>query len=338
MPPGYYFGNMDVNIPSPVPARGLNSKNFFEDSSASVGTLYRHCKTKDLPRIGSTIRLGTLAEFRTNENAAVRDKDEGLFRVSLTFASDTNVDCDKLKRLTLGTAPEVAGFHDSNLTTQVFAGNFTTAAIHCTDDDLFIGQSAMNVDANVPQQKFISLRGTINIMAESADAYLLCFSRSNRPKSVIMDSAYDAMWTLPAGNISQFANKMVVLLAEVLKQGGCLSDKTIGPLNAPGIAAPPVGDGFFPAVEVSIAAVQYRDKEMLLSRDLTEDLISEVHERIDNSPIIKPRAFEHEDEVRMIFRPVMIEKATGNCYLFPNYLNPQFILADRLMELVEVPH
>ena len=329
----YSFRNMNIELPQPIPLLASNNA-VTENNPLELGTLYKHCKTMFLPRTGSTIRLGTIAEYRKNENRAVQDKDEGLFRVSLKFIEGTNVKVSKLKRLTLNTISLPSGYHDSNIATAVLPGSETTTSVYCITHDVFSNEPNTNRNPSNGPQDFINLKGTIDLMSEGADAHILSFSRSSQPNSVILDPEYDAVWSLSEPHTKSFADAIAAKLIELYWEKKVFNSETIGPFPAPGIAVPPMSDGFFFTVLWRRDVVTYRNKEIEVHEGFTDELISDVHECINQSAQIKPSIFAQEQEVRFIFRPAMIEKSTGYCFLFPHYLNEQFIPVESLLKFI----
>ena len=70
--------------------------------------------------------------------------------------------------------------------------------------------------------------------------------------------------------------------------------------------------------------------------DISEEIIKDVHGCVDKSASIKPESFSHEQEIRLIFRPTVIDRRNGQRFLFPNYLKPVFVPFDPLLSFVDV--
>lgn len=311
--PSFFANNATIAIAPPygLPRSGKGSDAGFE----KFGTLYKHCKGIHLPQAGAAIRLGTISEYRRIENDAVRDKHEGTFRISLNFPRQTRVGIINLRRATLDTSPLGAGTHDNNLRVVTFNGDYTTGCVYSTD----------SVTIEKRTEEDIYLSGTVNIFAEGADAYVLCLSRSNTPGSVIRDPEYNAIWSIRPGCVLGFVRDLSAHLHTFLSEGDYFSGETIGPFHAPGFSPPPQSEYLGFGISSEIWQIIYRDRTIEVKTDITEEIIRDIHQSLDNSAIIKPLSFSHEEEVRVLFRPVLVDKRDGKRYLFPNYLKPALV-------------
>lgn len=298
------------------------SDSIFE----GFGILYKHCKDEHLPGKHSTIRFGTLSEYRRNENIAVRDKDEGMFRITLNFPNRTRVRRSSLREATFDTSPLFAGVHQSNLRVRAFDGYLTTGTVYSTDD----------VQIESQTEDSIVMSGLINIYAEGTDAYVLCFSQNHELGKVIKDDSYNSRWNVRQGRVMEFAGRAARLIREkLLSDKRYISHRTIGPLRSSVLAQPPKNSYMVANVSAEIWQVLYREKEMIVRADFTDDIISDIHECINRSAFIKPLEFEHEREIRIIFRPCVIDSRDGTRYLLPNYLEPMLISFAPFLDLVE---
>lgn len=306
-----------------LPRVGNASKSAFE----KFGTLYKHCKAVHLPQPGQLMRLGTLSEYRRIENNAVRDEHEGTFRVSLAFPDRTPVAIDMIRRATLDTSPLGAGSSINNLRTNVFYGWNTIGSVYSTD----------NVQIERGAEGEIWITGTVDMHFEGADAYVLCLSTSEEVGSVILDAGYDSTWSIKQGSVLEFAEKLRSGLHSILMNNAsqCFMRETIGPMNAPGFSPPPTNEHMAHTVSVEIWDVMYDDRRIDVSSQITGQTVSDVHARLDRSAAIKPTSFSNEREVRLLLRPLAIDRRSGKRYLFPNHLTPVFLPVEPLLSFIE---
>lgn len=291
----------------------------------SFGTLYKHCKKIHLPQSGSSIRLGTLTEYRRNENVAIRDEYEGTYNFSLNFPTATTIKIEALEKVTLGTTPLSLGIYGNNIRARSFGGVHTSGSLFSTDDVTILERT----------EEEITLSGNVNLHAEGADAWLLCLSTSNILGSTIPDAGYDSIWSILPGNVLDFARHLARHLKSLVIGGGCFSRKTIGPLNAPGFAPPPLGNHMVFGVSVEIWQVTYRDRFIEIVSDVSDEIIEDVHRCLHRSASIKPSSFSHEQEIRLICRPTFVDSRSGQRFLFPNYLEPLLVPFDPFLNFIE---
>ena len=322
--PGLIAHNTFVNLGPPpgLPRVGGSNSLVFE----SFGILYKHCKEIHLPQSGRNIRLGTLTEYRRNENVAIRDEHEGTFNVSLNFPVPTTITVDALKKATLGTSPLGMGHNIRNVRATSFAGHHTSGSLF-SSDDVVVSQRT---------EEEITLSGQVNLHFEGADAWLFCLSTSDVLESTILDSGYDSIWSIPPGSILDLAKHLASHLKLLVNGGRNFSSETIGPFNAPGFSPPTPGEHMVFEVTAEIWRVKYRNRVIDISSDISEEIIKDVHGCVDKSASIKPESFSHEQEIRLIFRPTVIDRRNGQRFLFPNYLKPVFVPFDPLLSFVDV--
>jgi len=319
----FFCNNLIVNTgtPSGLPALEADEVINFEQ----FGPLFKHCKDAHLPRPSSNLRLGTLSEYRRIENEAVRDGLEGIFKVTLNFSKKTYVKFDALKQATLGTLMIVPGTSRGNLNANFFNGRFTNGSVYSTD----------SIEFEAADKDGLNVLGSVDILAEGADAYVLCMSTSKDDGAVILDPEYDSVWSIKSGSVEEFAGRIATYLCSISQVRQSFCSETIGPLNAPGFPPPPQNEYMQWRFSAEIWEVIYREKTIEMSTTITDEIIQDIFNSLDRSAFIKPEEFSHEKEVRIIFRPVMIDTRDGRRYLFPNYLNPIFIPFDPLLGFVE---
>jgi hypothetical protein len=114
-----------VSLPPPVALESTEQISF--------GNLYKHCKSIHLPKVGGFVRLGTLSEYRSNENTFVNDAEEGIFHVSVCFPDVISVSKDWLRSVSIDTSPLATGTYRNNVRIQVFMGSLTAGSVFSID-------------------------------------------------------------------------------------------------------------------------------------------------------------------------------------------------------------
>ncbi|MDE9451723.1 hypothetical protein J3R80_14720 [Aliiroseovarius sp. Z3] len=289
------------------------------DNVFRLGTLYKHCKSIHLPAQDTSIRIGTLSEYRINENRAVRDEYEGKFRVSLKFKDRMEVSKTWLNRLTFGTIP-FGSKVSQNIVTKVVSGTRTVGMVSST------GQFELQ---DVFEDR-TQIEGCLDILFEGADAWVLSFSRSQ--DSVINDSSYDSCWSLKPENMSSFLQAITRELWGEVVGGNYISEDTVGPTGLPGFGVPKMR-GLRLSMFDDIQDVKYSDK-IILPQCEDEDSIRTTHLAIDESAFTKPLHFKNEEETRVIIRPCYSVNVSSPRYLLPNYLRPVLIPARSILDLI----
>lgn len=314
-----------IHDPVGIPSPDLSDPATFE----RYGLLCKHCKDAHLPRAGSNFRLGTLSEYRAQENRYIRDAEEGIFRATISFPTTTEITTDWLDRVCFGTFAIREGSFERNVITSVFVGQKTIGPIYSTDNVTI---------ANLRGRKAL-LSGNIDLHFEAADAFLLCLSTGAEIGSVITDPEYNAVWNILQGNVWEFSKRVACEILGRLASGDFLLPETVGLFTGPGFSRPPAptADGrFVQGVVFDIADVTYRSRQIEVLEQ-SEQVVEEVFSLLDQSSTIKPLDFSSEREVRIIFRPAVIDSASGLRYFFPNYLCPILLPTNNLLELVSAP-
>ena len=279
--------------------------------------------------MGGTLRLGTLSEYRRAENHAVRDEHEGTFKVSLDFPQETTVSIEALQRATLHTSPVSLGTSANNIRTRTFSGRFTEGCVFSVD----------NVSVASRTDEKITLSGNVTVHSEGADAYVLCLSKDPKVGSIILDPEYNSVWSIKTGSILDFANEMIKVLTPLLATGEYVSQESVGPFVAPGFQFPRSKRNQLQFCLVAeIWPVLYREREIVLSSDISENVVREIYSCIDRSASIKPSHFIHEAEVRIIFRPSFIEPSTNRRFLSPMHLKPVLLPFDPFLDMIDVEY
>ncbi len=323
---GMFAHNTLVNLaPPPGLPRARNGNSaVFE----SFGTLYKHCKEIHLPQSGRNIRLGTLTEYRRNENVAIRDEHEGTYNLSLNFPARTTIKIEALQKFTLGTSPIGIGSNINNIRAKSFGGMYTAGSLFSTD----------NVIISQRTEEEITLSGNVNLHAEGADAWLLCLSASDILGSTVPDAGYDSIWSILPGSVLDFARHLAGHLRSLVNGGRHFSRETVGLFNAPGFPPPTPGDYMLFGVVGEIWQVTYRNRFIEISSDISDEIIQDAHRCLDMSASIKPISFSHEKEIRLIFRPNVIDIQRGLRFLFPNYLEPVFLPFDPFLRFIKATY
>jgi len=260
-------------INSPQPGMSM-PKGVDDNFYTGFGTLFKHCKEIHLPGAGRFIRLGTLAEYRTNENSAIRDEEEGMFKVTLDFPNSTAMPVDILKRLTLNTANFGPGTHLDNLRIASFYFDKTCGCI----------QSREDVEVSNKTENQVTFSGRIDLLAEGADAFVLCLSTSADSDSVIEDTEYDSVWTLKSDCLEQFTKTMADYLIDIPAQE-VVSNQTLGPLNAPGFSTPEFDADTKFCFSTEVVEVAYQSRIVAVPPNVTEEIKYQNRAKISQSQI-----------------------------------------------------
>lgn len=289
-------------------------------------TLYKHCKAAHLPKKGGFIRIGTLSEYRTQENQAVADVEEGMFRVSLHFPSTQTISLDDFNAATLGTYSLRIGENQKNIELQTFHLAKTEGIVTASD----------NTKISELTKTHVKIKGTVDLLSEGADAFVLCFSENKETGEVIIDSDYKAVWSVKPGHLVPFLSKVRVLIGReiAINKKGIQKDNTIGPLVAPGFLPSKKKDLKF-WVTCELSRVAYLPRKIEVTSNNIKDIRSDVRTCIDWSASIKPEEFSRETECRAIYRPCFTKE---NCpfHLLPNMLDPLFLPFDTLIPHLEI--
>ncbi|UWR27364.1 hypothetical protein K3757_05335 [Sulfitobacter sp. S223] len=291
-------------------------------SAGSFGSLYKHCAQKYLPKLGSTLRLGTLSEYRRSENRFIVDPYEGTFNVSVSFPEPTKVNIKELLDITHHTLPLDFDEISHNIIVRPFHGELTSGCVYSTSDAKLSKRT----------ERDVTVQGTIDVHAEVADAYILCLSTSPEVGAVILDPQYDSVWSIPETSLYNFVQRLIAVLYENLAFPECQIPETVGPLQGPGFSYPPLPN---PNLTVRVFAdlrlVEYRSRTVTFSEHMSKHDVSEVLQAIDRSEQIKPTEFSKEREFRIVLRPFLFDSRNNQRIMFPNLLRPINLPFDDLL-------
>lgn len=289
--------------------------------------LIKHCPSIYRPAPGRKIRIGTLSQFRTIENAAVRDETEGLYSVELRFDGSFDVNLQWLSDMTFGISPVMMfGGTGSNiwhnLSVTNYYGRSTWGTLHSTE--------RVNVISRTTQS--IKFTGSIWLHFEQTDAFVFCMSKSENVGSVILDDQYDASWTVAEDQVSAFAERMNQEIGNFFLSGrGGISTETIGPITMPPWIIPEMQQGDINYMTGVHGSVTYGDKVIVVSSpdDINR---SRVEDYLERAATIKPSRFSAEQEHRFLFFPVL--RRSGRDLLSPNMLEPIFLDCEPFLEFI----
>jgi hypothetical protein len=281
-----------------------------------------------IPKIGRSLRIGTLSEYRKNTESAVRDEDEAKFSFSLRFEEKAVLSQDWLREATYN-------LWGSGLNGEHYEG-IENAYVKELPSDLTTGVLSMSEDKTHAFQSgdVFKMRGSLKLNYESADAFVFCISESKDLNSVIGHQGYNGRWYIPRRNIKEFALVVAAEIAKKVTEGEGISKYTIGPLKMPGFEFPPNDDGkgVF-RIEPSIFRVRYVNKEILVEEE-SDRVLGKIDDAIRESFFRKTPNFKIQEEVRLIFRPVL--RVEGGYYHIPNLCNPVFIPVNSILPLLEI--
>jgi hypothetical protein len=88
-----------------------------------------------------------------------------------------------------------------------------------------------------------------------------------------------------------------------------------------------------------IDSVRYIDKEMKFLSDISDKNLQDIWMYFDRSVFVKPTCFHIQEEVRIIFRPAMVDSEAGRVYFLPNLLrDPMMVPFESVLDLVETDY
>ncbi len=319
--------NAFVNI---APTAGVKLSGMQHSGTLYGGKLHKHCQSIHLPAADRKILLGTLSEFRKHENEHVRDELEAKFKLELDFPNTTVVTKRKLVDATLGTLFVWGDQSRNNTVVTTIDGQFSTFCVH-SRTDLVIEQDIGD--------KFL-IHGKIAVYQDSTDALVFCLTKSNSGCSVIEDTTYESSWSIKKGCVPEFAKRISEEVLQILDSDGSYhKNEFIGKSDCPGFCLPDfAGKNIRMGVMRTIETIQYPNKEIIFSSDITEDNLSLIHTCFDRSVFIKPLRFELEQEVRIIFRPMMVDEEGDRVFFFPNLLRQMLVPFKKVLDLVQVDY
>lgn len=306
-----------VNDVRPQPIHIPPFKNYQDQ-------IYRHCKRNNLPVSDGSIKIGTFSEYRRIENSFVRDVGEAKFRINLDFQNLVKCTPQWLQQATLGTCVLSQGFYGNCLSSIPYFGRCNVG----------VASGVQNLDISPGEGGLISVRGQYSLDFESADAFMICFSKSKELHDGSLDPSYDSAWSIGPDSILEFAKRISKeILARLGKKEGILRE-TVGPFaNRPGFFMPERDSFDGLAISFEIYEVEYIAKAIHVS-SADDATLSEIYSMSERCYFLKEESFSLEREVRMIFRPLFVNRHDGKLYAMPNYLESLYLPANLILDLV----
>ena len=288
--------------------------------------LFKHCRPQHLPGMGKTIRIGTLSEYRSNENQAVRDKDEGLFRVSLKLGDGLPISQSWLRNATLDTLQISWNSNNIEISNSVglFEGRYSSGVISCDHDFEIQGW-------NGPE---LRLTGNVNLKLEAADAFVFCLSSNGLSGSVVNDASYSGRWSVLVDNVLLFKACLAEEIRKEIGAGRGVTRTAIGPdfssLPHPLFDLPDLERTHL-FLAHSVFTVKYKRKLIEL-KSVENDLPNDLRVLLDESTFTKPIEFKQEEEVRLVFR--LGYRFGENCFWLPYKYEPIFVPSEAILPLI----
>lgn len=292
-----------------------------------MNRLVKFCRSAHHPNVSKTLRVGTLSDFRRQENLAVRDESEGRFTLSFRFQPDCPIDRSWIRDISLGTARFLAAGPGSVITHNVTSKSFkrgNTIGLLTATDHLVVHQQ---------NRETVQLEGQFDLHFDQQDAFVFCMSMADGSTSVIGDDEYSEKWFLEAEVVNSFATQLRNRLGEtILSTPSWVSTCAVGQFVRPHIEAPHFSTWRQIALTMDIGEVSYMEKSRTIveggspSREEVELLLERAH-------MIKPLEFSGEKEFRMVFVPMV--SADGRLFFpVPFHLNPQLLDVKDLLPFV----
>lgn len=279
--------------------------------------------------MGRSIRIGTVSGYRLSDDPARRDAAEGKFSIEVKFPKRISVSNNWFDRLTHGAYSGAGGLFSGNVFTKHFRGQNNVGIVSIVDNGLSI---------RVVDSETISVFGSLFVDFLSIDAYALCLSKQPQPKKVLSDPDCDSVWSISSGGLFPFCNSISKYLANKLLTApdSLLGEEFLGPYREQIFGWPPkLSSRYQLRVWCQVAPIEYRDKSITVFEQ-SDRIFLELFHCFDSASFIKPTSFSHEEEVRVIFRPNVVDLESGNFHLVPRHLLPTFIPFDDFLGMVEV--
>ena len=293
-------------------------------------SVFKHCKTDHLPKTGRLFRIGTLSQFRVIEDDAVRDEMEGKFNVEIVFKHPVCAEAAYLSDLTCGstsiTLSKDIAYANNNIGSSVFLGRRTVGEVLSFNERIHVKPMGTSK---------IKVQGQVSLSFEAADAYVFCLTESPEEGSLIYGSSYDARYGIPVTNLINFLNLMSEAVFQELTKGDWMSkEEFVGTASLPAFSAPASRmNSLSICVIPTVHRVTYIEKAYMVD-DANPLHVQNVSKLFDHADITKPARFSIEQEVRLIFRPVLTDGE--DIYMIPYKLKPIFVPCEPCLKLLEV--
>lgn len=293
-------------------------------------SLFKHCKPEHLPNSEGFIRLGSLSDFRRQENQFVRDDGEGTFELRLQLAGEVELSREWLYNITFGSSiaantrfPSRA-ILSNNLGVSGFRGELTTGIITVFED--------LTISKDLGSHLVAS--GEIRIRFDQHDSLVFCFSKKESPNSVILDDNYSKTWCLRDANMQPFFDMLVDAAINSVAVGAASTDRMVGPVADSIFQIPEdialeelqVGASF------CVSDVKYLDR-LSDVEDENDWPIERVRKVLDYAAFFKPERYCHEEEVRLTITPML--RFGDRAWPIPTELKPVLIPWGELLELTD---
>lgn len=298
-------------------------------SNIAFRTLYKHCKAKHVPEKGRFLRIGTLSDFRRQENKFVQDKDEGSFSVNLNFDGKVRVSKEWFQSVTFrASLLELFGFpaggrFSNNTSFKQFKGIRTTGII--------TGGESVNILED--QQSHLVLEGTIGIRLVLHDAHVFCLSSTSEIGSVILDSEYTHVWSVDRKNVKEFVDRLVELVGEAFTRENLITDIPTGGIHHNTAIPLHLREKSKFVNDFVMSNVHYMEKDIKV-RSEGDIMLPQLYSILDNADRIKPLRFCSEAEERLVVRSGW--DVEGTFFPIANELRPIFVSCDSLLDLMDV--
>lgn len=233
--------------------------------------LIKFCKKEHNVHNGSTLRIGTLYDYRHIENQELRDVDEGKYTFVIEFPEEITLD-RRWSNLLLQGAVGFGGPDDTPRFPGSFRANIEKLHIvRGSGDEVVVRDTRVHIEREVP------------------DSFIFCMSLKNAPDKPF--DGYDDHWTVPSHQTNSFANTLGSLIFDQVplssfteSMAQFITPRTASTLN----------------LNVRHRAVIYEDRHITIT-ERNRPTYDTLIELLSNVAFIKPAKFAPEQEYRFMF-------------------------------------
>ncbi|MEM8655917.1 MAG: hypothetical protein AAGF36_14335 [Pseudomonadota bacterium] len=253
--------------------------------------LHKFCETSYHPKNCSTLRIGTLNEFRTTQNAELRDEGEATFDLKIVFRDGTVVERLWLNKIFRGIL--YMGHPEEKIPEYYeFFKEFPEGSVKGNLSSFSFKPVSRSHNA---------VSGHIELNFEEANWHVFCMSLAEKDFTSPFEG-YDDCWNFPVEEIESFKQALTDDFLPDLRQSHFTNEslKKVTSLgsNAKGLV---IEDG----------PVEYTDRTRYIKQQ--SDLsLAEYIELVRKAPFTKPIKYAHEREYRFVLKTVV-----GNWALCP---------------------
>lgn len=237
--------------------------------------LFKNCKNRhDISQGCDTLRIGTLYGYRKAEDPDIRDEGEGVYLFKIDLAEPTTL---SIRNANIALSPIM---HFGELPPTSSFGYFKGYV--------------SNLNASRAGNQVTLSTGKLQLERHAHDQFVFCMSQgSDNPPTI--SNGYDTHWSISKRETSRFIDGMKEAIIESLNNN---------PEQVVGLDKHRLRDI---RIIANHSMVTYIPREFS-TRDLEDQSINEIMDRMSNMSFIKPPAFSKEAEYRFSFKVTDGEK------------------------------